>query len=1096
MKKSFLQIGLFFFSFTSLRAQQNNPLINSGIEIQEGTSLYDQGKYKEAFNKLVTVPETDTNYALSRYELALVCSADSQYHRGIGYCQEAIALHTQRNLLPQLFSLLGSFYERTDQKDSALYIFDSALVLYPAHLQLYISKGSLLFKQNKYPEAAEIFEQGLLINPFSSILHFNLGVTAIRQGNPVAAFLSLTASLMMEPKGQYASSAISLLNSIAMAKDDITRQISARAEDVSESFRSTEEILLSKIALEKAYKPIIRLDDAISRQMQVIFEKLDPDESSNNFWIKFYVPYYRQVFKQKKFELLVNHAFSSANVEEIQRYNRDNKKDMQRFVDELVAYFKLVKETRELNAGKRTAMNEKYYFTEDGLAGKGVLRNEKPVGSWEFYYPSGNIKTRGSFNDKYAKTGAWKYYYFDGKLKGEENYLDGQEEGEEIYYYDNRNVSAKSFYRNGLIEGKKITYYRGGSVSSVQQYQKGKLNGIYTAYYESGNLKSSAVYANGDYDGDFVTYFENGNIEKKGSYSKGLLNGPYQVYTSTGLLSQEGQYEKDYSSGLFTSYFPDHRIQKKEIFKNGKTDGEYIEYHNNGAVHFRYLAKNGNYDGRIDYFDTNGVKYATRTFVNDILSEGSYYDKKGLEIGSSRMQNGKLDFTAYNEDGYKLSTIPYNDKGQRNGLQQLFYRSGKLSETAEYKNNELDGKVTGYNVNGKISYSYVCKAGKKDGYYISYYQNGAREKEGWYVDDQAQGVWIYYDEQGNTVTRSGFLNDELNGPQTEYWPNGRLKFRNLYEHGDLVSIIQFDTLGNQATAMELRSGNGKYNVRYPNGKSSAEGNYRNGLLDGVFTTFYFNHTPEAIQYFKGGLRDSIYSAYNYEGKLVNQGRYVNNEKTGTWKKYDRSGQLYAEEHYDHDLLHGKTVYFYPDGQAEVEIDYVYGDRNGLYKRFSEKGELMYQLRYRDGVVVGYTYNNDKSVLVPEIAIPGKTGRVKTYYQNGTPSAEFEYVDGKLNGVHNLYHSNGKPKLLSKDVFGSSEGLVQEYFANGNRKSKYNYQYDNMHGAYSEFYESGVVKESGSFYNGYPHGTITLFSEKGKRLDSRKYYYGKLLSVSK
>ncbi|MBO9573046.1 MAG: tetratricopeptide repeat protein, partial [Chitinophagaceae bacterium] len=321
MTKNYLLVTVFVCSISPLFAQQVGPLVNSGEEIAEGLKLYENDKYKEAIEHYAKVGSHDTNYVWALYELARTCSADSQFVRGMEYCKQGLAHYDDRERLPDFLTLQGILYDNLGQPQTALLVFDSALIKYPAYTNLYVNKGNTLFYQKKYNEAAEVFKQGLLINPYSSLLHFNLGVTALNQGNAVGAFLSLTTYLILDPSGVYSKSSISLLSSISLAKDNIIEAVGKRDQEIPDNFAQIEQIVLSKIALEKSYKPIIKIDDKISRQMQVIFEKLEYDPSSNDFWMQYYVPYFQKLFADKKFEVMVNYAFSSVDIDAIKKYN-------------------------------------------------------------------------------------------------------------------------------------------------------------------------------------------------------------------------------------------------------------------------------------------------------------------------------------------------------------------------------------------------------------------------------------------------------------------------------------------------------------------------------------------------------------------------------------------------------------------------------------------------------------------------------------------------------------------------------------------------------------------------------------------------------
>ena len=174
-------------------------------------------------------------------------------------------------------------------------------------------------------------------------------------------------------------------------KGEIAEYINKRKDPPASEYEFAEQIIQSKIALEKNYKPVIKLDDPISRQMQVLLEKLDYSEGSNDFWMQYYVPIYRKMFTTGKFEYLVNYIFSEVDVAEIKKFNVKNKKEIQAMIEEMVAYFNKIRSTRELNYNKRNSSDTYYYYVDGKFSGSGKVVNngEKFVGDWVYYYPGG-----------------------------------------------------------------------------------------------------------------------------------------------------------------------------------------------------------------------------------------------------------------------------------------------------------------------------------------------------------------------------------------------------------------------------------------------------------------------------------------------------------------------------------------------------------------------------------------------------------------------------------------------------------------------------------------------------------------------------------
>lgn len=56
-------------------------------------------------------------------------------------------------------------------------------------------------------------------------------------------------------------------------------------------------------------------------------------------------------------------------------------------------------------------------------------------GVWTFYYPEGQIETKGRFNKDGKRVGTWKYFYNNGKLKQVSKYSkNGDRKGKWIEY--------------------------------------------------------------------------------------------------------------------------------------------------------------------------------------------------------------------------------------------------------------------------------------------------------------------------------------------------------------------------------------------------------------------------------------------------------------------------------------------------------------------------------------------------------------------------------------------------------------------------------------------------------------------------------------
>lgn len=1094
------KIKALFFALTLCaavsQAQTTVTLVNSGAVLEEGVKLHEAGKYNEAIEVYNKIGPADTNYVLALYEKAYSCEADSQFARGMRYCEEALAAKQDLKRLPSLLNLYGMLYDDMQNYDRALKIYDSVIALYPSYSFPYINKSVTLLKLKEHAKAEQLLQQALLMDPYNATCHFQLGVTAIRLGKVVPAFLAFTSSLFISPEGKYSSRCISYLSSISKNEDAVIEAVNKRSDYPGENFAEIEQILASKIAIEKGYKVLMSLDDPISRQMQVIFEKLKFDASDRDFYMQYYVPFFQKAFADGKFEPLVFQTFSGVNLPQIKSYKEKNKKQLKSIIDDAVVYFNLIRKTREPELAKRSTSVNNYYFEDGNLVSHGRQNGNISQGEWKFYFAAGNVKSAGNYNDQGKREGTWKYYHFSGGIDAIENFKDGELEGPVEHHYEDGTLMLKGTYVNGKKEGEFLRYYNTGALNTSEQYKNGMLNGIRKVYYRSGELNAVENYKDDVWEGEFTTYFRNGKIEKSGTALNGKLTGLYRLYYDNGKLAVEGNYQNGNANGVFKRYYESGVFKNTETFVNDLSDGPFEEYHENGKLSMKYMTKKGKTTGEANYFDEDGKLFSTILFEGDRIRWAKYFDKAGQQISQSEAKKGKITLDIYTPDGFKSTAIPYNEKGDIEGTRTYFFKSGAVKGTEVYAAGELNGSSVGYYSNGKKRYEMTFKDDQKNGYYTGYYEYGGKRQEGWYSENLAEGVWLNYNILGNIESKSEYLNDELNGSVIEYLPNGKKQTETKYRNGILDRIIQYDSLERQISNTDFKNATGKLRLYGLTGKVSAEGNYLRNFSDGEWRSYFFDGTLESQKFYRSGLQDSIYRQYYFGGKKYSEGQYTAGAANGTWKTYNEDGTLYSAVVYENDKRNGKSVYYYSTGKPEVEIDYKDDERDGFYKRFDREGTLIYQLRFDNGTPVGYSYPGKDGKLVTELPIRGGNGKVETFYSNGRTSAKFTYVDGEVNGEDILYYPDGKVWRQSELAFGEDEGVSKNFYADGTLESEYNYLHDELHGKFARYSVKGKITKEGTYVAGLLHGEVKYYDDNGKLKSTYNYYYGQLVSVKK
>ncbi len=1086
---------LIFIIFSQNSFAQKIELINSGELLTKASTLYDSSQYKDALLLLDKVNRSDTNYVWALYQKALNCEADSQYNKSINYCREAMSLKEQREYEPDIYNTWGNTLTDMGKPEEALKVFDAAIAKYPAFSLFYFNKGIAYNAMDRLADAEACFEKTLLVNPYMYSAHYWLATAAARQGKIMPAFLSFVGYLLVNPEGKYANKCVKALDAIARSTDEVIDIKNKRTVQPDAVYQEIEDIVLARLALDPGYKPIIKLDDAISRQIQVVFEKLEYKEDSNDFWIQYYLPYFKQIYSKGEFEPFIYHIFSNVQIPVIQDYNKKNKKLLDNFVNEAADYFNMVRSTRELNYKKRGSITEQYLFDDGKLAGFGTLANNGKIltGKWTGYYKAGNIRDAGNYNAAGQREGEWTFYFFTGAVKAKEKYVAGKLEGKQEYYYDNGNPSSVENNTGDKLDGPYVTYYYAGNIKSSGSYKLGKKEGEAKEYYSNGNLQSLSNYTNGVLSGPGREYYKSGGIKKVGQYVNGKNEGPYKSYYESGALSSEGQFSKDNADGEWKYYYENGKVKETYSYVNGFEEGLHQEYYENGQISAAYPAKKAKINGESTHYYKDGKVFSKYVYDNGVIKSAKYINLDGTEVNVAEFKGDSAGITSYTTHGAKKAHYFYNKKGNLDGPDTIFYPSGKIKEINHYKDGDFNGPAITYFLSGDKKTEANFVNGKDDGYFTSFYVNGKVESEGWMRDDEKQGEWKYYDEKGRLSTKTYYQDGELSGYNDQYLPTGKLSIEQKYTGGWVERLTQYDSTGKAFHVDSFPKLSGKYTLIYPNGKPMIEADYVNGDFNGWYKTFYFDGSPVGSTWYNKGVQDSVFVDYYYGGTKYREGHYKNGGKTGLWKMYNEDGKLYSTGNYVNDELNGEKIYYFEDGTKDYVGTYKDDDLNGPASKYDPDGTLAYQLFFEDDDPIGYSYLGKDGKPVAMIPIGPAEGSVKAYFPNGKVSRECSYVSGEKNGQEMIYYTNGQVRSVDTDTFGSLQGISKEFYPDGKIKSEYHYVNDNSNDICREYDKNGILKKEMVFEDGVSHGPVKYYKD-GKLVKTMWYYYGELRSV--
>ncbi len=207
-------------------------------------------------------------------------------------------------------------------------------------------------------------------------------------------------------------------------------------------------------------------------------------------------------------------------------------------------------------------------------------------GSWEKAYEKSTVlEYKGQFlNDK--PIGTFNYFYPSGKPKAIINHGKKGERSVAVFYHENGQMMTYGIYRNYLKDSLWFQFNEEGQVVFTENYFQDKLHGKKTVYFppnkETGKVEKTASvmnYSNGIAEGEFIEYFEFGGVRRKGLYQGGQKQGVWMEYQPTGKPLILDRYKAGVKHGWCSAYDVAGKENNKVYYFYGKPkEGKELEF--------------------------------------------------------------------------------------------------------------------------------------------------------------------------------------------------------------------------------------------------------------------------------------------------------------------------------------------------------------------------------------------------------------------------------------------------------------------------------------------------------------------------------------
>lgn len=1087
MKKALLCSVLFLFvTIHQSVAQKQIPFVNPGKVIKEALVLRDSQRYDDASKKLLEINKSDTSYVYMLTELASTYLSAEKFKEAIETTSKA--LNSKSNYQLRLMLIRGNAFDHAGMPDSSIAVYQLALKKFPYNYLVYYNMGITYTNQKKHDLAITAFQNAIRLNPYHASSHLVLGRISALMGRYTQAMLSIETYLTLEPNSERSNKNLVFLNNF------LNNALGSEYEKITPSgknaFQELDQVIGSGLALNKGYKLKLEFDAPVSRQSQLLFESLQYQEKTGDFWMEYYVPYFLEVKKNNFTEPYLYRILTSAPDKNIASQLKKRSKAIESMKQLLGEEISKINNNHKIVENGKERMADAFLNDDNMLVSMGKYKPDGKTryGRWTFYYVNGEMKEDGTYTDEGKLDGKWNNYNSDGSLSYVENYSNGVLNGEYTGYFPDGSKKYTARYVNGEPVGEVQYFYECGAISSIVNFKGENKNGKGISYYRNGAVKEEYFYKNDSLDGENRAYFPDGKLKWLNFYKSDKLHGKITNYYHNGKVESELEYVDNELNGSYKSYFDNGRLYMTGIYKKGNRIGEWKEFNRKGVLkEVNNYDDKGNLAGETKGYDEKGKPYYSFLYEKGKLKQYNYYRNDVVSV-SQKVGNGAVKAKGYYEDGSLLCEGTYNG-GQMDGEWIYYYKCGLKKFQKSFKEGIVHGPFISYYKTGGKNEETSYSDGDLNGYYKKFNVNGIVLSEGWYVNGKQEGKWLSRGEDGTLKSENYYIAGNLNGYSNDYAPDQKLQFTRYFGNNIIKSLESFDPAGKCVSHIDF-TGKSEYIMPYMDGTVRAKGEFGCNELNSTFTFYYKNGKPEVENQYLHDSRHGVFKAYSTSGAVIRTGSYEFGNKTGNWKYFYENGNLSRNIFYKNNNADSLWLSYHENGKLKSAEKYEDDELTDTAKYYNPLGEFIVAIIYNAGEITGFQYDGPSGVVVKNI-LPTDTGTFISYYKNGKISASHPYKYGNLIGTCTFYYSNGNKLLEYSYKNKLRDGKLTEYYLNGKVKKIENYLNSDYHGTFQTFREDGTPESSKEYKNDDAHGTFIYYDKKGNK-ERTESYWGDIL----
>ncbi|MDB5124894.1 MAG: lipoprotein NlpI [Mucilaginibacter sp.] len=271
---------------------QNNE--DAKALVREGVQLNDQGKYAEAIEKYNQALKMDPGNIYADFELAYTLFISGKGTDGIPYLKKVIAANT--SLTAGAYDLLGTIYDKDNQKDKAIEAYNAGIKANPGYQRLYYNLGIVYSRYKQYAEAEKCAIEAIKLDPKHASSQRMYALVNFHQNKRVPALLGFCSFILLEPNTVRSTEAYNNIQHIlqggVLKNSNGGTTITLSPKDNTETTSQNLGISMSVISGQQKKLTGVDLLEYELKSIFTITGELSQKKTDKGFFDKFYADYF------------------------------------------------------------------------------------------------------------------------------------------------------------------------------------------------------------------------------------------------------------------------------------------------------------------------------------------------------------------------------------------------------------------------------------------------------------------------------------------------------------------------------------------------------------------------------------------------------------------------------------------------------------------------------------------------------------------------------------------------------------------------------------------------------------------------------------